>query len=217
MAALTYAQLEGYWIQAGGSRELAPLMAAIALAESDGDAGATNPTDNGGRQTSWGLWQISNGDHSQPSPNWADPLENARLAVAKQTSSQGLGAWGTYTSGAYRQFLDGSALPQEPTGAGAGPAGSGVSQAGLTDTLGTWLGPLLSTVAGQNPTLALPALIGTTLGPIANVLKDFDHALASAMHGVLWIVNPMNWVRILAGLLGGAAAITGTVLLFQAA
>jgi hypothetical protein len=102
-------------------------------------------------------------------------------------------------------------------GPGGGAAGGGVNQAGLTDSLGTWLGPLLSTIGGQNPTLALPALIGTTLGPIANVLKDFDHALSSAMHGVLWIVNPMNWVRILAGVLGGAALITGTVLLFQAA
>jgi hypothetical protein len=127
-------------------------------------------------------------------------------------------------SSSYQQYVTGygrvpgfSGATSGGAGGGTSPAGSGVNQAGLTDSLGTWLGPLLSTVAGQNPTLALPALIGTTLGPIANVLKDFDHALSSAMHGVLWIVNPMNWVRILAGILGGAAAITGTVLLFQAA
>lgn len=118
---LTYAQLEGAWIrgvsQVYGGRQapggggqyaahvkLAPLMAAIAEAESSGDANAYNPTDNGGSQTSWGLWQISNGDHSSVAANWNDPVMNAELAVRKY-DEQGLGAWGTYTSGAYRQYL----------------------------------------------------------------------------------------------------------------
>jgi hypothetical protein len=104
MTVLTYAQLEGAWVQGGGSAALAPLMAAIAEAESGGNPNATNPTDNNGTQTSWGLWQISNGTHTAPSPNWNDPVTNAQLAVQK-LSSQGLGAWGTYTSGAYKAFL----------------------------------------------------------------------------------------------------------------
>lgn len=104
MSKLTYSQLEGVWIQAGGSETLAPLMAAIALAESGGQSNAVNPTDNGGRQSSFGLWQISTGTHKEPSANWADPVENARLALGKY-NSQGLKAWGTYTSGAYKRFL----------------------------------------------------------------------------------------------------------------
>ncbi len=119
MARLTYGQLEQVWIQGGGSRALAPLMAAIAMAESGGDAGATNPTDNNGTQTSWGLWQISDGTHNMPSADILTPLGNARAAVAKY-HSQGLGAWGTYTSGAYRVFYRGNIPPGRlPQGGGS--------------------------------------------------------------------------------------------------
>src|SRR5216684_1349787 len=100
-AHLDYAQLEGAWIGAGGPARLAPVMAAIALAESGGNAKAYNPTDNNGTQSSYGLWQISTGTHAPPAANWADPAENARLAVGKW-KSQGLGAWGTYASGAWK-------------------------------------------------------------------------------------------------------------------
>lgn len=103
-AKLTYSQLEGVWIQAGGQQSLAPLMAAIALAESGGNPDSLNATDNHGTQSSFGLWQISTGTHTPPSPNWADPVTNAKLAIGK-LKSQGLGAWGTYTSGAYKPFL----------------------------------------------------------------------------------------------------------------
>jgi hypothetical protein len=219
MARLTFAQLEGYWIAAGGDPGRAPLMAAIAEAESSGDPGATNPTDNGGRQTSWGLWQISNGDHSQPDPQWDNPLVNARLAVAK-LKEQGLGAWGTWTSGAYKDYLQDGVAPVAPTGGGGGGGGSagagGVSQADLTSALGGWLGGFLTT-AEPSPITGLAGVLGTVGTPIANTLTDFDHALQNAMHGLLWLVNPMNWVRIIAGIVGGAAAITGAILLYQAA
>lgn len=110
MSTLSYAQLEGVWIRNGGSPALAPLMAAIAEAESSGNPDARNNTDNGGTQTSWGLWQISNGDHTMPSPNWNDPNVNAQLAVGKM-KSQGLRAWGTYTSGAYKRFMSSGTTP----------------------------------------------------------------------------------------------------------
>jgi Lysozyme like domain/Domain of unknown function (DUF4214) len=99
-----FAELEELWLAATGGAPMAPTMAAIALAESGGNPDALNPTDNDGRQSSFGLWQISNGTHTPPDPNWADPLTNARLALGKY-QSQGLDAWGTYTSGAYLRFL----------------------------------------------------------------------------------------------------------------
>lgn len=101
--ALSFAQLEKAWTDAGGSTALAPLMASIALAESGGIPNNTNPTDNGGKQTSWGLWQVSNGTHAEYA-NWSDPVANARVAVGK-LNSQGLTAWGTYTSGAAQTIL----------------------------------------------------------------------------------------------------------------
>ena len=106
---LTYAQLKGVWLSAAkgtkyATNAWASLMAAIAEAESSGDPLATNPTDNNGTQTSWGLWQISDGTHNPPAAAWSDPATNAGLALSK-LQSQGLGAWGTYTSGAYKGFL----------------------------------------------------------------------------------------------------------------
>jgi hypothetical protein len=106
----TYAQLEGLWIQAGGSTALAPVMAAIAMAESGGCSAALNATDNGGTQSSWGLWQISNGTHSQPVAGILNPATNAQQAVAKY-KSQGLNAWGTYDSGAYKAFISNGTTP----------------------------------------------------------------------------------------------------------
>lgn len=115
MADLSYAQLKGLWLSAAkGTRydtnSWATLMAAIAEAESGGNPGALNPNDNGGTQSSYGLWQISTGTHAPPAPNWADPGENAKLAIGK-LNSQGLTAWGTYDSGAYKAYMNGATTP----------------------------------------------------------------------------------------------------------
>lgn len=111
---VSYAGLEGLWDRAGGPRSMAPLMAAIAEAESTGNTMAHNASGASG------LWQIL----GLPFPGDVyDPLTNARMAVAKYRT-QGLRAWTTYTSGAYRQFLHGN-VPANLAGAmaaGAGPA-----------------------------------------------------------------------------------------------
>lgn len=152
MANLTYAQLEGVWLQAAqgtkyATQAWAALMAAIAEAESGGDPNQTNPTDTngqGGTQTSWGLWQISNGDHSQPAANWNNPLVNAQLAVGK-LDSQGLGAWGTYQSGAYKAFISGSTTPDNSAltdatllAATSSAAGAGASAAASAQSDCAW-------------------------------------------------------------------------------
>lgn len=139
MANLTYSQLEGLWEQAGGDPAQAPLMAAIALAESSGNPAANNYTDNNGKQTSWGLWQISNGTHSEPGADPNDPLSNAKMAVAK-VASQGLTAWGTYDSGAYRQFMQGGVAPTTGTyssAAGASDATTTAAESGQSASYGT--------------------------------------------------------------------------------
>lgn len=127
---LSYAQLKAVWLSAAkgtkyDSNEWASLMAAIAEAESGGRPEAINPNDNGGTQSSWGLWQISNGTHSPPAQNWNNPVVNADLAIRK-LQGQGLGAWGTYTSGAYRAFLNGATTP-DGTGISGGDAVTGAT------------------------------------------------------------------------------------------
>jgi hypothetical protein len=103
----SYGELEGLWIGAGGPARLAPLMAAIAMAESGGRATARNPSG------ATGLWQIL----GQVSPgSLYDPHVNARNAVVKW-KTQGLRAWVTYTSGAYKRWLRHGVAPVDPGGA----------------------------------------------------------------------------------------------------
>lgn len=137
-ATLTYGQLEGLWIQAGGPRAMAPIMAAIAMAESGGRPSATNTKDNGGTQTSWGLWQISDGTHNQPVQNILDPAVNAQQAV-KKYRTQGLGAWGTYTTGAYKQYLQNGVSPNNnlPTGS---TSTANAQPASVTGDIGSAIG-----------------------------------------------------------------------------
>jgi hypothetical protein len=117
-------------------------MAAIALAESSGNPNAKNPNDNNGRQTSWGLWQISDGTHNEPVPNILDAKINAQEAVKKYKGPQGIGAWGTYSSGAYKQFMKGNVPPDLNLPAGSTPSGGGTdaTQAGLGGDLGSAIG-----------------------------------------------------------------------------
>ena len=148
MTTYSYAQLETLWIEAGGPKALAPVAAAIGEAESGGNSDALNPNDNGGRQSSFGIWQISNGTHTPPSPNWANPAVNAQLAVGKwKGAGQSFSPWGTYDSGAYRAFLSGSTspdpnVPGSPTAVAAQTGAAGSSDCLVPNPLGISLGPL---------------------------------------------------------------------------
>lgn len=148
----TYAQLEGLWINAGGPPAVAPVAAAIALAESGGCSAALNPTDNGGTQTSVSLWQVSNGTHSYPA-SWATPAGNATEAVAKYTGAgNSFSPWGTYVSGAYKAFMSGSTTPDTNV------PGSGSSSAALTAATSTCL-------FGGQPLATLPFIGGVGTVP----------------------------------------------------
>jgi hypothetical protein len=201
MTHYNYGQLEQLWINAGGSKTLAPLMAAIAMAESGGNSDAENRTDNNGTQTSWGLWQISDGTHNEPVPNILDASVNARAAVQKW-KDQGLGAWGTYTSGAYLQFLQGNV----PAEANLPPSGSGNSPSG-TKTTGDnpspfgWFSFIGSGILGN---LLAPGsgYVGSFSNPISPI-EDMAHGVkimaadfARLMTWVAWLFAPANWLRI---------------------
>jgi Lysozyme like domain len=115
----SYAQLEGLWINAGGAKALAPTMAAIAMAESAGCSTALNPSGASG------LWQILGAVDPADQKNLFDPAVNAKEATLKY-SSQGLGAWVTYTTGAYKSYLSGSTTPDTNVPSGGSPSsGSG--------------------------------------------------------------------------------------------
>lgn len=114
----TYAQLEGAWIASGGPATVAPIAAAIGLAESGGCSNAVNTKDSNGAG-SFGAWQINNGTGYSPigpnyggPPGWNNLLNNAQMAVAKYNgASKTFRPWGTFTSGKYQKFLQGGVTP----------------------------------------------------------------------------------------------------------
>ena len=211
----SYAQLEQLWIQAGGSRALAPLMAAIALAESGGNPTEQNDTDNNGTQTSWGLWQISNGTHQQPVDGILNPLTNAQQAVAKY-QSQGLGAWGTYTSGAYEKFyksgVAAGALPQ---------GGTGTQQATLTGFSPgdlQWLeGPqgIMQAISGLFSSEGTGAV--SDVDASAKAITLIASEIGDAFQALEWFFVPSHWVRIISFWVGVFLLVPGLKALMQSA
>jgi Lysozyme like domain len=118
---LSFQQIESLWIQAGGNKQLAPIMAAVALAESKGDPNAHNYNPATG-DDSWGLWQINYYGANRegrtrefgPPDSMRNPANNARAAVTiSGNTTKGIAQnWSTYRNGAFLQYL--SANQQSP-------------------------------------------------------------------------------------------------------
>jgi lysozyme-like protein len=138
---LSYANIEGYWIAAGGPSSEAETAAAITGAESSFEPGiiqqgvdycGTAPNEAG-----WGLWQITCGN-SEPSYGTdfqiLDPWNSAEAAVAKyDAAGDSFSPWTTYTSGAYESYeqsvtpATGLTDPGQYTQAGSTPSGTPAS------------------------------------------------------------------------------------------
>jgi hypothetical protein len=130
---------------------------AVALAESGGNPNAHNTRGEDSR----GLWQINMRANAGlvGNRNLYDPATNA-WAAKKICERQGVGAWGAYTNGAYRQFL-------ARGNAAAGAAGGG----------------RVSTVGVSNPVSARPGgavyLSMRTGGRAPAAVKQVQHRLAA--------------------------------------
>jgi hypothetical protein len=189
MAKLSQAQIAMY-AQAAGMANPA-LMAAIAMAESDeGDPMAHNalPPDD-----SYGLWQVNMigklGDNRRKqfglksNEELYNPAVNARVA-ASILKSQGLSAWSTYTSGAYKKYYNGSS----------------VTQAGLKDPEDKILG-----LSGMD-------VWGNAAGAVGDGANAVGDAVEVVVKGAEWVSNPSNWLRVLYVILGGGVVIAGLAL-----
>jgi hypothetical protein len=181
MAKLTQAQIQMYAQSAGMANP--QVMAAIAMAESGGDPMAHNviPPDN-----SYGLWQVnmigSMGAARRKQfgivSNDAlyNPAVNAR-AAAVILKEQGLSAWSTYTSGAYKKYLN------------SGSSGVGSAQDA------SWWNPLEPFYKGLE---AAPQELD--LGPLGDAVSLFGKFGE-------WTSNPRNWLNVAYVILGGAVII----------
>lgn len=107
MAKYTAGQMSAMAQAVGFDKKTAVIMGAIGMAESGGDSKAHNAV---APDNSYGLWQINMLAHTRKELQISKnedlfvPLLNV-MAAKKIHKSQGLGAWSTYTSGAYKTYL----------------------------------------------------------------------------------------------------------------
>src|SRR5215470_2810391 len=133
-------QIAGYATAAGCVDPQIPV--AIAMAESGGNPLAHNPIPP---DDSYGLWQVNMIGNLGPSrrsqfglstnSQLYDPATNARAMYAISSGCRRWSPWTTYTSGAYRKFLNTSLNPPDTTsGLPAEPTSDGVLDTGGQDT-----------------------------------------------------------------------------------
>ncbi len=166
---LTTSEIEQAWISGGGPKALAPIMAAIAMAESSGNPSSIQQGVPYGSQ-GWGLWQITPGDSEpQVGSNQArlKPVTNARAAVAKY-NSQGLGAWTTYTSGAYKRYMGGASttgsMQQSLAGGSGTPSTSTAANPQAMSTIEQLMANKMSSYEAAQPTAQMAALDAQSVG-----------------------------------------------------
>lgn len=112
MAVYSNAQLQTLARSVGVPEKHVPLMAAIALAESSGRTDAINPGRGAGgrptREYSVGLWQINTLVHKRFTVDQLkDPANNASEMI-RIYRTEGLRAWGAYTDGRYKRYMQGA-------------------------------------------------------------------------------------------------------------
>jgi Lysozyme like domain len=147
------------------------LAASVAMAESGGNPNAVNQDSNGSHDT--GLWQI-NSVHGYSDSQLKEPYYNVSAAKAVFDSS-GWGAWSTYTSGAYKQYLSQATFEAQQVGAlntagGFDPIGDVASAASSAANAVTGTAGTFATLAGNLTSGAFWVLVLKIIGGIILVL-----------------------------------------------
>lgn len=183
-------------------------MAAIAMAESTGNTNAHNATPP---DDSYGLWQINMLGDMGPArrkqfgisknSDLFNPFVNARAAKMIQ-DGQGLKAWSTYTTGAYKKYMTSAVT---------------VTQADW-EPFKDWNDPfdVWPDDGAQPPPSVWEWLTGQTppeslesAGDAVGQLTRIGDILAKAGD---WLSDPSNWIRI-AYVAGGVALVVGGLVL----
>jgi hypothetical protein len=211
MTTFSFAQLETLWIEAGGSKTLAPLAAGIGIVESGGDSAAHNPSGASG------IWQIEIPLHSAQVPGGAgnvySPEANAVAAVRISGNSvAGLTSnWLVDEPAGAAQAIvrkNKGVLPKGiPPGTEAkNKQGALSAQGGLT-LQDSGLGGLEQ--LGGN---ALGIVTGTasTIGDVATSIQSIGRAVNVAVRFLAVLGHPSFWLRLgafLAGVISAAIAL----------
>lgn len=209
MTTYTFAQLEGLWIQAGGSKALAPLMAGVAEVESGGNDHAYNPS------TASGLWQlVSSNWHLIPggAANRFDGPSNARGAVllSGNTMAGIQSNWLAFEPPGAAEAIakkNSGTVPQQGTIKGIQGTVPGVSAPGSTASGGVSAGSLgtAGTITGTGPDPSAPGgIIGFAeglpiIGGLVKAIEPLLHAVATVIDYSFTMFEPGQGPRALFG------------------
>jgi hypothetical protein len=162
VATLTYAQLEGLWINNGGNKTVAPLAAAIAMAESSGRTDVTSANPDGGVNV--GLWQLDTKGKGAGHTVAAlqDPATNAAVTVQGTKDGTDWSAWATFASGAYRRFMSAGTTPDLSAPGGGQASASGTTAAAGPECAFSIGGQHIGILFGHGPSLPSACLISKT-------------------------------------------------------
>lgn len=107
MTVYSQSQIYQLAISVGLRSQNALIASAIAMAESSGNSNAINPGSSSDYEYSVGLWQINLLAHPQYTVmQMQDATQNAKAMSVISNGGTSWGAWGTYTSGAYRRYMN---------------------------------------------------------------------------------------------------------------
>ncbi|HEY6275599.1 MAG TPA: hypothetical protein VIX86_04635 [Streptosporangiaceae bacterium] len=215
MSILSDAQIIALWLKAGGPVSAAPMALARALAESSGEAGVTSSNPNGG--TNVGLWQLDTEGvgSGYTVAQLQDPATNARLTVKGSNGGRNWSAWPdnwpAYIGQAHKAVTD------FETKAAHHPGG----RPGYVDDVLRGLGGIFTGNLGQAFGAAGSAA-GSAAGALGQIVlpaqvTGFLSAAEDVIHGALWLLNPSNQLRILAGVAGVILAGLGVYVFTRAA
>ncbi|HEX8762900.1 MAG TPA: hypothetical protein VF733_04040 [Candidatus Saccharimonadales bacterium] len=133
-----------------------------------------------------------------------------------------MGAWVTYTSGAYLQFMQGNTPPSG--GNVTGRTGKDLSASGASASGGgpfSWFNFISSGIIGNllQPGSGYVGSGTSPLGPIGDLSQNFGalvYDIGQGMKWISWLFAPANWLRIGAFFVGIATFIGGLYMLKEA-
>ena len=223
---LSFSQIEQLWVNNGGSPGWAPLMAAVAIAESGGMTNNLNNNASTG-DFSVGLWQINYFGANGPErvPKYGEPAAlasdaNAQAKAAVNLFGTGSG-WTNWKNDAAMNAWAKAGYPQQPAasvvqgwGIGAGgnqAAGPGPGQPGFNpQSGGTQSGGTATLTATQSSSIpGVPDTPGTPPG------IDVLNPIGSLASSVQWVGGLIGWAILIniVIMLGAVLFIMGVALL----
>lgn len=215
------AQYQGYVNDAANQLGIPPSVVAAQLyLESGWNPRAVSPTGAQGlAQFEPGTWsQYGSGSPFDPAAAFKAYVKYM-LVLLNQENGNVQNALAAYNAGpgnlpAGMNYADtilaNAQVPQNLTGKADNPQAPPATQSPLESNPNP-----LSLI--PNPLSDIAGAISSIFTPVMKAFEEFQSGFVVAMKAVMWLVNPSNWVRIIAGFVGTISLILGLVFVAKAA